>query len=94
MIAEEPSTLAVRAGISTEKAQKLLENMTTKGLVFKVRKDGKPDSYMAGQFIVGIWELQVGRLTPKPQGDGGIYAHGSKCGRLAKNSPDEGYSHK
>lgn len=65
MIAEEPTTLAVRAGISTEKAQKLLDNMTTKGLVFKVRKDGKPDSYMAGQFIVGIWELQIGRLTPE-----------------------------
>lgn len=34
MIAEEPSTLSVRAGISTEKAAKILESMATKGLVF------------------------------------------------------------
>jgi Fe-S-cluster-containing hydrogenase component 2 len=43
----------------------MLANMAEKGLITDVRhRDGSVE-YTAAQFVVGIWEYQVGRLTPE-----------------------------
>ncbi|TWI70314.1 4Fe-4S dicluster protein [Desulfobotulus alkaliphilus] len=63
LLEERAEVLAFRAGMPGEKAAGMLESMASKGLIFRsVKKDGIP-RYMAAQFIVGIWELQVGRLS-------------------------------
>ena len=40
---------------------KILEDMSQKGLIFHLQKDGQ-DLYMAAQFIIGIWEYHVNAL--------------------------------
>lgn len=87
LIAEEPETLAVRAGISREKAETLLNEMASKGLVFRIRHDGKPDRFMSGQFIVGIWELQAGHLSPELAREMEIYMPYVLNGRVWQMAP-------
>jgi Fe-S-cluster-containing hydrogenase component 2 len=63
LIAEEPHVIAGRAGIQVEQAEKMLEEMASKGLVYdRVSKDGE-SLYMVSQFVVGIWEYQVNNLN-------------------------------
>jgi Na+-translocating ferredoxin:NAD+ oxidoreductase subunit B len=60
---ESPEAIALRAnGDPAELAQKL-EQMSRKGLIFRVRKGDKV-RYMAAQFVVGIWEYHVNDLNP------------------------------
>jgi ferredoxin len=55
---EEVSAIAARLGEEEESLRDRLEEMAQKGLIYRIRKDGKP-LYQAVQFIVGIWEFQL-----------------------------------
>ena len=59
LLSETVPVIALRSGLSVEKAASLLDQMARKGLLFK---SAPPPRYMAAQFVVGIWEYQVGRL--------------------------------
>lgn len=64
VIPEEPRVIAARAHLPVEEAARLLEGMDRKRLVYSTAKDGQV-RYMAVQFVVGIWEGQVDRLSPE-----------------------------
>jgi len=61
LLSEKVPVIALRSGLPVEKTARLLEQMAQKGLVFK---SSSPPRYMAAQFVVGIWEYQVGHLDP------------------------------
>lgn len=61
LISETAPVIALRSGLAVEKTAAVLEQMAQKGLVFK---SSNPTRYMAAQFVVGIWEYQVGHLNP------------------------------
>jgi electron transport complex protein RnfB len=65
LIPEKSSVIAYRAGISNEDAQRHLDDMDKKGLIFSVQLGNKPPRYRIDQFIVGFWESQVNQLTPE-----------------------------
>lgn len=73
LIAEEPYVIARRAGISIEKATEQLAIMEKKGLIYSLHTPNKPPKYIALQFIIGIWEFQVDKLTPQLVKDVGEY---------------------
>jgi H+/Na+-translocating ferredoxin:NAD+ oxidoreductase subunit B len=62
LLDEKPNVVAYRSGISLQKATLLLEGMARKGLIFFTPEPDGSTSYMAAQFVVGIWEMQVGYL--------------------------------
>jgi len=62
LLDEKPNVIAYRSGIPLQKASFLLEDMARKGLIFFTLEPDGSTSYMAAQFVVGIWEMQVGRL--------------------------------
>lgn len=62
LIAEDARVIARRAGISVEEAERRLESMARRGLIFSfVPSDGLP-RYMATHFAVGFYEYQVGTM--------------------------------
>ena len=64
MMPEPIEAIAQRSGKKAEQIQPMLNEMARKGLALRMqKKDG--DSYMLLQFVVGIWEHQVDRLTPE-----------------------------
>jgi Pyruvate/2-oxoacid:ferredoxin oxidoreductase delta subunit len=63
LIEESPRVVAYRAGLPVEKTAEMLEEMALKGLIVRLGNEGNY-TYLAMQFIIGIWEFQVGRLTP------------------------------
>src|SRR5512136_2926011 len=65
LLAEEPRVIARRAGIPAEDAASRLEGMAQKGLIYSIGSASTGPLYMASQFVIGIWEYQVGRLTPE-----------------------------
>ena len=65
IIGEEAKVVARRAGIDVVQAEKQLEKMARKGLIRDDVSDGKPPKYLAAHFALGIWELQVDKLTPE-----------------------------
>jgi hypothetical protein len=65
LLTEEPRVIARRAKIPVEEAERRLEEMAEKGLVFAVYPEEGPAQYQAVQYAVGIWELQVQRLDPE-----------------------------
>ena len=62
LLAEEPRVIARRAGLTPDEAAWRLEEMATKGLIYRVRPRGKPPRYMALQYAIGIWEFHVNDL--------------------------------
>jgi NAD-dependent dihydropyrimidine dehydrogenase PreA subunit len=62
LISETADVISLRSSFSLDKTEKMLDEMADKGLIFSSIKRGKPDLYMAAQFVVGIWEYQVGSL--------------------------------
>lgn len=58
MIPESPAQIAERLGTQEETVGPLLEQMASKGLIFRSTKEGRT-TYMAAQFMVGIWEYHV-----------------------------------
>jgi len=63
LIPEEPRVVARRAKIPVEEATQRLVEMDKKGLITGIQKKGKTPKYMALQFVVGIWEAQVNKLS-------------------------------
>ncbi len=63
LIPEEARVIARRAGISKEEAEERLHEMAQKGLLLNIELPNRPALYMAAQYVVGIWEYQVNRLT-------------------------------
>ncbi len=59
---ETAEEIAKRAGMDAQKAGLLLEQMAGRGLIFSIVRPGTPPSYMASQFIIGIWEYHVNDL--------------------------------
>ncbi|MGE5839485.1 MAG: 4Fe-4S binding protein [Deltaproteobacteria bacterium] len=62
LIPEEPRVIARRAKISREDAVQRLEQMATKGLIFRVQPEGGRPQYQALQYLIGIWEFHVNDL--------------------------------
>ena len=60
LIAETVPVITLRSGLPVEKTTEMLAEMAQKGLIFKSSQP--PLRYMAAQFVVGIWEYQVGYL--------------------------------
>jgi len=66
VLPEEARVIARRARIPVAEANQRLQIMEQKGLIYSNHpRDGGAPKYSAAPFVVGIWEFQVGRLTPE-----------------------------
>lgn len=63
LIPEEAKVIARRAKLSGQEAEERLREMAQKGLILSIDLPKRPALYMAAQYVVGIWEYQVDRLT-------------------------------
>ena len=63
LIPEEPRVIARRAKLPVAEVAQRLKEMDKKGQVIGIRRKGQPLQYMAQQFVVGIWEGQVNKLS-------------------------------
>lgn len=61
LIPEGVSVVALRSGLPIEETGTRLEEMAAKGLIMRRSTNGRI-TYQAAQFVVGIWEFQVGNL--------------------------------
>ncbi|WP_027371498.1 ATP-binding protein [Desulfovermiculus halophilus] len=61
MMPQTPESLAPKLGMEPDELANTLEEMARKGLIFRYRRKGTV-SYMAAQFVVGIWEYHVNDL--------------------------------
>ena len=73
LLPEEPRVVARRAKLTSEEAASRLEDMAKKGLILRVESKKGQMTYMAAQYVVGIWEYQVNRLNPEIARDMGEY---------------------
>lgn len=65
LLPEEARVVAHRAKLPVAEAAQRLAQMEQRGLIFsKHSRSGSAPKYQAAPFVVGIWEFQVGRLTP------------------------------
>lgn len=64
LLYEEAEVIARRARIPVEQASRMLEDMAKRGLIYRMQRKGHPPRYMAIQFVIGIWEMQVNHLDP------------------------------
>ncbi len=64
LIPEEARVIARRAKLEPAEAARRLEEMSRKGLIFRLEYKGTV-MYMAAQFVVGIWEYHVNDLDPE-----------------------------
>jgi len=62
LIAEEPRVVARRAKIGKDEAARRLEEMARKGLLFRIEEEPGNPTYMAAQYLIGIWEFHVNDL--------------------------------
>jgi len=62
---EPAAAIASRAGLPEETAAERLEQMSRRGLIFSIETPDRPPTYMASQFVVGIWEYHVNDLDPE-----------------------------
>ena len=60
---ESVTTIAERAGMDPETLRAVLEPMVKKGVIFKVYTE--EPLYCLYQLIPGVWEFQVGKLSPE-----------------------------
>lgn len=58
---ESPESIANRTGHNIQKTSDLLEQMTNKGLIFRLQRDDTV-KYAAAPFVVGIYEFQLKRI--------------------------------
>ncbi|MCB9421227.1 MAG: 4Fe-4S binding protein [Ardenticatenaceae bacterium] len=66
LLPEEARVVARRAGLPLAEVAQRLAEMEQKGLIYaKHSRSGGAPQYQAAPFVVGIWEFQVGRLTPE-----------------------------
>ena len=64
LIPEEAKVIARRAGLDAETGAQRLEELASKGLIFRLALPGGP-RYMAAQYVIGIWEYHVNDLDPE-----------------------------
>ncbi len=69
LLPEEPRVVARRAGRPLDETAAMLETMASKGLLFALYHDDKPPTYMAAQYVIGLFEWQVHRMTPELAAD-------------------------
>jgi len=62
LMPKNAKALARRAGLPVLVVSERLEEMAQKGLVLRLKREGKPAMYGAAQYIIGIWEYQVNNL--------------------------------
>jgi electron transport complex protein RnfB len=60
---EEARVIAGRAGLSPDEAERRLDGMARKGLIFAVYPQDGPTLYQAAPWVIGIYEFQVNNLT-------------------------------
>jgi len=60
---EESQVIAERTGLLTAEAERRLDEMSAKGLIFSVHPKEGPKRYQAVPFVVGIYEFQVNNLS-------------------------------
>jgi ferredoxin len=66
VIPAPPRAVARRAGIPANEAGRRLDEMARRGLALCLPgKNGQPPLYLANQYVIGIWEFSVNRLTPE-----------------------------
>lgn len=65
LIPERAKSIAKRTGLSAENACELLSDMSLKGLIYRIDREGEEPKYMAAHFIIGIWEFHVNDLSPE-----------------------------
>jgi electron transport complex protein RnfB len=73
VLPEDVKVIAHRAKLSVEETSTRLEELYQKGLIIKIKREGRPDLYMALQFAIGIWEYHVNDLDPELARDVGEY---------------------
>jgi electron transport complex protein RnfB len=73
LLPEDVKVIAHRAKLSVEETSTRLEELYQKGLILKIKREGRPDLYMALQFAIGIWEYHVNDLNPELARDVGEY---------------------
>jgi len=64
MMPEPVADIAARIGRNETELAPLLAEMSRKGLIFRLSKDGR-HSYSAAQFVIGIWEYHLNDLDPE-----------------------------
>lgn len=64
MLPEPVEKIAQRCGKAPEDMADLLYEMSRKGLLLRSQRHGE-NRYSASQYVIGIWEYQVNRLTPE-----------------------------
>ena len=65
LIPEEPRVIARRSNISLLEAAQRLEAMALKGLIYRAERVPGTPTYMAAQYVIGIWEFHVNDLDPE-----------------------------
>jgi electron transport complex protein RnfB len=60
---EDAKTIAKRVGLKSSEAEKMLDGMAMKGLIFSVQKPDSPTLYQAAPWVIGIYEFQVNNLN-------------------------------
>jgi len=73
VLPENVKVVAHRAKLTVEETETRLEELYQKGLILKIKRDKRPDLYMALQFVIGIWEYHVNDLEPELARDVGEY---------------------
>jgi NAD-dependent dihydropyrimidine dehydrogenase PreA subunit len=73
LIPEEARVIARRAKISREEADLRLEEMSVKGLIYRINSKNSPTQYMSNQLVIGIWEFHVNDLDPQLVADMNAY---------------------
>ncbi|MEJ5360006.1 MAG: 4Fe-4S binding protein [Desulfobacterales bacterium] len=62
---ETAEEIGRRAGLDPAAAAARLRAMARKGLIFSIETPGRPEVFMAAQFVIGIWEYHVNDLDPE-----------------------------
>jgi electron transport complex protein RnfB len=64
MMPEPAAAIAQRLGRDENELGPILETMSRKGLIFRSTRKGQT-TYMAAQFVIGIWEYHLNDLNPE-----------------------------
>jgi Na+-translocating ferredoxin:NAD+ oxidoreductase RNF subunit RnfB len=65
LIPEEARVIARRAKLPVEETESRLEEMSIKGLIYRINYKDNPTQYMSNQLVIGIWEFHVNDLDPQ-----------------------------
>ncbi len=61
MLPEDASQIAERTGISEKGLEEKLESMSRKGLIFRIRRQGRA-TYRSAPFMIGLYEYSVKKI--------------------------------